>query len=172
MADKHKVSNWKVPFLVGILLTAGGGVLYRVLNPPIEARTVRLARILNTDPRKLQRVDEIRKGVQEATQKKTELPDKEWDELVAIFNDPNENIRLQAIRIMASLGETRRRDTILNMVRPLLEGSPMIQVSTLNLLRRFKDPSWKAEAQKRVNSPDDYLREIASALLKENGVKK
>ena len=67
---------------------------------------------------------------------------------------------------MMFLGATPRRDTILQMVRPRLDDKDtFVQVSALIVLRRSHDPSWRTEAQKRVDSPDEHIREMARGML-------
>lgn len=170
-ANASKQLNWKTPFVIGIAVTAVIGVSYRIFFPPVNARTTRMARVLKIDPHRQQRSEQLREEAQQTASKKTELSEAQWRELVANFNDPNESLKIQTISTMMFLGKTKRRDTVITMVRPLLEKSPMLQVSSLTLLRRFNDPSWHIEAQKRKDSTDKYLSQMASAMLEQGDIK-
>jgi len=58
------------------------------------------------------------------------------------------------------------------MVRPRLQAENVfVQMNAVTLLRRFKDPSWRTEAEKRSKGTDKDMREMATGMLELGDIK-
>lgn len=162
----------KIPFIIGILICIIVVAGYRIFSPPVDARTARIAKLMEADPRTIQKLDQLTDSVRSASKSSTSISEKQWRDLVSAFNNPNENIQNEAMSAMMFLGNSSHRNEIIAMVQPRLEAKNVfVQLNAVTLLRRYKDPSWRFEAEKRTKSSDKDMREIATGMIESGDIK-
>ena len=106
------------------------------------------------------------------------LNDAEWKRAVKYFSAPNQEIYLNAESIMDFAVKTPdHHDEVVSLAGEYLDHPTSEQASyakegfALFLLRRGKSPRWRAECEKRVNSSDQFVRDMAKQCLKKGDPK-
>jgi hypothetical protein len=100
------------------------------------------------------------------------LSESDWQKVVTVFQDPNVKIHQEAIGVMMSMSHSPRRNQILALVKPQLNSPDLgVEVNALTLLWKFNDPSWRSEALKRQNRPEERMRLCVEDILSKGDVK-
>lgn len=96
----------------------------------------------------------------------------DWQFLKRLAEDPDPNMRQQAIGLMAHMGYTGRRDEILAIARAHMnDPDDPPRSSALIALWRLDDPLWRTKTQEWLNSPHELLRDTARTILEVNARK-
>lgn len=159
--------KWKIPLALGIVLPFLFWFVLRIVNPPVDANTQRIAKVLGADPSTLREVWQLG----EKAENKGEISSKEWQRLNALSRTAP--LRYEAVAVMMKMPKSSHRQDILTTVYPRLQSKEgVLQAQALILLWRFKDPRWHTEALSRRNHPDKDVRTIARTILSKGDRKK
>jgi hypothetical protein len=155
--------RWAIPFSAGVAACLIGWVEWRRLHPPLDPVILDLARDVGANPQDLTDCDDLLEKVEQ----KGTLSEQEWQRLTELFANDNQFTKREALGVMMTLDKTSYRSQILALSKPLLQNPHwQLQNGALILLRRFGDPSWRAESTKRLNSPDEDIRSNAQVQLR------
>lgn len=162
MTKRTFKSKWALPFFCGIALTVVGWAYWQKTHPPIDPLFVRLAKETNSNPYDVSDANALL-----GETGRGELSDERWSRLKELFESPSLEVKTTATAAMMGLDRSRHRGEVIAMVKPLLQNPDWrTQNQALILLRRFDDPSWRAEATKRLTSPDEQIRSNAQVQFR------
>ncbi len=159
---KKLKSSWKLGLVVGFSAPLLFSWAMRLLFPPFPKSTLAVARASGRDPYIYHEINLLCKKAEEEHY----LSETEWKRVLKLFARPHGRDKADAMRIMAMLSESSRQEEIVKIARENLNHPDNhIQFQALHLLWVCHAPGWHEEAQKRIGSKEQNVREMARSAL-------
>ncbi len=160
------VLGFSAPFL--------GLGIFRLLRPPLPVTTVAVAQMAGRDPFIYHEMDLLLKKAED----ERHLSDVEWKRVLELFARPNSGEKADAMRIMSMISESEHKKEIITIAKENLKNADNhVEFQSLRLLWLCHAPEWREEANKRIDSKEENIREIAQSVLRKGeyvrkGIKK